>query len=182
MSTYQDEIFNYFTKKDNFFSAYEIYQLFPEIKNTLIEQFWLTVKKSLEVLAKETDWEIEMSDNISETYSKLRIWVDDNFGVCYEKLHDQTYYGLWINFDNKMLDRLKINAYAADLKAINTMNKSQWWLGWSYIAANFNNIETLKRILPGNKDDYAQELANQLFQLAKDLQDDILKMSKMTLK
>jgi len=69
MSTYQDEIFNYLTKKDNFFSAYEIFQVFPEVKNKLIEQFWIAVKDELEELSKKNDWEIEISENVFDTYS-----------------------------------------------------------------------------------------------------------------
>ena len=60
------------------------------------------------------------------------------------------------------------------------MKKNSWWLGYAYTGANFDNIETLKRILHDNRDDYAQELANQLFELSNDLKDDILQMSKMT--
>ena len=145
MSTYRDEIFNYLTKKDNFFSAYEIYQLFPEVKNTLIKQFWLAVKSSLEELAKETDWKIKISDNIFETYSSLTVWVDDSFGVRFEKLHGQTYYGLRVDFDNKDFDRTKIDEFALKIEALNGMKKSNWWLGWTYAGANFDNIETLKK-------------------------------------
>lgn len=179
MSTYQDEIFNYLTKKDNFFSAYEIPQIFPEVKNTLIEKFWRAVKNSLEELTKETNWEIGMSENIFKTYSSLSIGLDKRFGVAYEELHGQTYYGLWIDFDDKKLDRPKINEYASKIEAINWMKKSKWYLGWTSTGANFNNIETLKRILPDNRDDYAKELANQLFDLAEKIQKDILKMSNM---
>ncbi|MEK0337514.1 MAG: hypothetical protein QQN41_08790 [Nitrosopumilus sp.] len=179
MSIYRDEIFNYLTKKDNFFSAYEIHQLFPEVKNTLIEKFWLAVKNSLEELEKGTNWEIEMSENIFETYSSLTILLDDSFGVAFEKLHGQTYYGLRIDFDNKKLDRPRINENSSKIEGINWMKKSNWWLGWAYTGANFDNIETLKRILPDNRDNYAKEIADMLFDLAEELQKDVLKMSKM---
>src|SRR5690606_31947660 len=139
-------------------SAYEIHQLFPEVKNTLVKEFWSKVKGSLEELVKKTNWKIEMSDNVLETYSSLSLFVDDNLGVSFEKLHGQTYYGLWIDFNNKKLDRIKINKYAEKIESINWMKKSNWWLGSTYIGANFDNIETLKRILPDNRDDYATEL------------------------
>ena len=180
MSTYQDEIFNYLTKKENFFSAFEIYQIFPEVKNSLIEQLWSKVKKNLEELIEEKDWEIGISENIFETYSSLSVDVHDSFGIAFEKLHSQTYYGLWIDVNDKKLDRLKIDEYASNIEAINRMRKSNDWLGWAYTGANFDNIETLKKILPDNRDDYAQELADQLFELTIELEEDILKMSKMT--
>jgi hypothetical protein len=180
MSTYQDEIFNYFTKKDNFYSAYEIHKLFPEVKNKIIEQFWLAVKDSLEALNKDSGWKIDISENIFETYSSLYIEFDENFYVLFEKLHGQTYYGLWINHENKKLDRQQINQFAEKIPALNNMmKKSHYFLGMNETGANFDDIETLKKILPDNKDDYVHELAKLLFDLAIEVQNDILVMSKM---
>jgi len=179
MSTYQDEIFNYLTRKDNFLSAYEIYQAFPEVKNTLIKEFWLAVKDLLEELIKTNNWEIEISENIFDTYSYLCIWFNESFCVAYEKLHGQTYHGLWVDFNNKQLDRTKITEYVSNIESINWMKKSNNWLGWTYTGVNFDSIDTLKKILPDNRIDFAKELATLLYELADELNKDIIKISKM---
>lgn len=179
MSTYQDEIFNYLTKKDNFFSAYEIYQEFPGVKKNLIKQFWLSVKDELTELSEKTDWKIEVSENVFETYSSLSIRINDNFYVAYEKLHGQTYHGLWIDNDNKQLDRIKINDYASNIESLNWMKKYDYWLGCTLTGTNFDSIDTLKKILPDNRVDFAKELATLLYELANELNNDILVMSKM---
>jgi len=59
------------------------------------------------------------------------------------------------------------------------MRKSSYWLGWTYTGTNFDSIDTLKKILPDNKIDFAKELATSLYELANELNKDILKMSKM---
>ncbi len=179
MSTYQDEIFNYLTKKDNFFSAYEIYQTFPGVKNTLIKQYWLSVKDELTELSEKTDWKIEISEDVFETYSFLGIRINDSFYVAYEKLHGQTYHGLWIDYNNKQLDRTKINEYASNIESINWMKKNNYWLGLTLTGTNFDSIDTLKKILPDNRVDFAKELATSLYKLADELNNDILEMSKM---
>lgn len=181
MSVYEEEIFNYLTKKDNFFSAYEIYQTFPTVKNSLIEEFWKAVKSSLEDISKEKDWQIEISDNIFETYSSLNIYVSSSneLSVSYEKLHSQTYFGLWIDNEDKSLERAKINEYASRIEQLDGMRKSNYWLGWSSTGSNFDNIETLKKILPNNKNEFAHEMATQLFEFASELEGDIKVLSKM---
>lgn len=183
MSVYDDEIFNYLTKKENFYSAYEITQLFPQVRNKLVEEFW---KKVTERIANELDknskdkWVVELSEDVFETYSSLFLYFSDSIGVAFEKLHGQPYYGVWIDSDNKKLDREKINKYASGLELLEGMNKnSDYWLGWSLCGANFNTIETLKRILPENSDEYAEELAKLLFDLAVSMKSHIIKMEKM---
>jgi hypothetical protein len=182
MSTYQDEIFNYLTKKDNFFSAYEIYQAFPEVKKTLIEQYWQNVKDELIELTKNTNWKVELSENVFETYSKLRIWLNgpnEGFGIVIEKLHGESYHGLWIDVNNKQLDRARIDEYTSKIEVIKGMKKNNYWLGWTYSGVNFDSIETLKKILPDNRMEFAHEFATMLYKLAEELNNDVLKMSEM---
>jgi hypothetical protein len=181
MSTYQDEILNYLTKKGNFLSAHEIYQTYPEVKKKLIEQFWMHVKENLESLYENQDFKIELSENIFDTYSSLSIYKSSipNFAIVFEVLHGETYYGLWINPEDKTLDRIMIDTYCEKIEALRSMKKNQWWLGYKSIGANFNSIETLKKILPENRMVYAEELAKMMFDLFVALQNDIKLMSKM---
>ena len=181
MSTYDDEMFKYLTKKENFISAYEIYQLFPEVKKTLVEKFWPSVKGSLLRLTEGTDWKIEMSEDIFETYSGIDLYCNDNIWVRIEKLYARPYYGLQFDEENKMLDHSRIRNYASNVVSMKVSNY-KWWLCLEDTGYDFNNIETLKRILPENREDTAQELAKMLFDFGEELKEDILKMSKMTKK
>lgn len=179
MSNYEEEILNYLMKKDNFTSAYEIYHQFPEVRKKLIELFWEDVKK---YLAEKMSWEIKISQHIFETYSTLKVFVDKSFAVTYEKLHERTYYGLWIDKENENLNRQKIDGFAKNIKALSSMKSSDSWLGYTYAGPNFNRLETLLRLLPDSREDYAHELANQLFELTEELKDDIQKMSQMIIR
>lgn len=186
MDAYEKEIFNYFTKKENFISAYEIYQLFPEVRNELIGLFWHSVKSVLIEMTKDSDWSVVMDDNIFAAYSKLGLHLisdeNANVRVIYEQLHGKTYYGVWLNIENEALDSERINAYAEKVSAIQSMKRprSGYWLGWDYIGQDFNNLETLKRLLPENSEEFTTELANMLFEFGKEIRDDIAEMSKMT--
>ena len=179
MSIYQDEIFNYLTKRDNFMPAYDIYQMFPNVKNTLISQFWPIVKSTLQELISEPDWKIDLAEDISIRYSKLSVSINDSFYVVFEGLDKQPFFGLLIDFDNNTLDRPRINEHAKNFQAIQGMKKSDWYLGYTLTGENFDNIETLKRILPENREVLAKEFATLLFELAYAIKEDAFKMDKM---
>jgi len=179
MSNYKEEIIEYFTKKDNFISGYEIYQIFPEVKKAMVEQFWGRVKVFLEELNVNSQWQINISNDIFATYSNISVRNNNNIWVAIEQLHSKAYYGIKIDFENKKLNRDEINRYATKIKAIADMKSTRWWLGWKYIGDDFNEIESLKKILPENRDNLAQEFAKFLFDFALEVKEDISIMSNM---
>lgn len=185
MDTYEREIFNYLTKKENFSSAFEIYQQFPKVKNELIRQFWEMVKKLLDEKANDNNWQVKFFNDISEKYSKLGLCLrsdnHENIRVIFEDLLGRTYYGVWINAENNALDKIQIKNFAEGVSAIKQMKSSanEYWLGFEYIEPDFNNIESLERILPDVREDLADELAQMLFGLAKEIKEEIEKMSEM---
>ncbi len=180
MSTYEEEIFNYLTKKENFISAHEIYEKFPGIKEKLIKEFWYEVKNSLDEKRKGTDWKVDFDHDEPE----IKLYFDKSIYVGFEGLYDKkpNYY-LYVYYEkNKKLDRVKINKYASNIKVIDEENWEKEKEGthyWKYLEDDFSNINTLKRILPENRKDFAEELAKLLLEFGKGLKEDILKMSKM---
>ena len=185
MGTYQDEIFEYFTKKENFISAYEIYQQYPEIKNKLLVEFWNLVKINLECVSKDAAWNVELSEDVFYKYSRIDLWTNELIYPRYHALSGKLAIGLLIdiehdNFSN--LDRGKIDNYSKSLETLTDIKRYPWWLGWAQTNHDFDNIETLKRILPELRDDFANELADELYNFGEELKDDIKKMLKMTKK
>jgi hypothetical protein len=183
MSQYEDALSKYFMQEENFIAAYEISALFPKIKKELVEKFWRKVKELIEEKLKSLpedenykEWEVKISDNVYYTYSSLFIQKKDNFNIVvrFECLWGSTYYGLWIHHGNKGLDRKSINEHAAKIEAIKDMKKTQWYLGHNDMNENFEDIETLKKILRPKM--LAENWADILFNLWKDTKEDISEM------
>ena len=150
------------------------------LKKNLIIEFWSGVKGFLQELTKGNGWEIYLDEKIFERYSKIYVTLNDSFSVVFEGLISQPFYGLVIDFNNKNLDRERINEHAKSIEAIKGMKKSEWYLGYTLTNENFDNIETLKRILPENRDVLAQDFATLLFDFANEVKEDASKMVKMT--
>lgn len=183
-ANYKDEIFKYLTSKDNFTSAFEVYQLFPDVRNRLIEQLWLKVKENLVQLTKETAWDVDISDNIFETYSYLGLFQQNkSLWVLIEQIHKTPYYGLWLE-DNNLLDRDQLNKYVEEnIKNENhlyTIKTKGDWIGWNNMDINYESLETLRKLLPENYEIFAEEIATMIFEFAEELKEDITKMEKMT--
>ena len=182
MSLYDDEIFKYITTRDNFETAFEIYQEFPKVKNRLIEEFWLQTRKELEQITEDTIWNVSYSD-IFDTYSHLGLKLSDKpaFKVIYEVLYGQTYFGLWYDRDKGVLNREKINRQLEGIEEHLSPRKSQWWIGWDYDNSNFSEMETLKKILPKNREGIPKEYAEFILELAENLKPFIEKFSSFKL-
>jgi len=181
MSSYEEEIFNYLTSKENFHLTFEIFQLFPEIKNQLIKEFWDIVYKKVKEKLEDTDAKIEISENVFETWSSLFLYYNGNknIRIGFEQLHVKTYYGVWINAVNENLDRERIDEYVRSIESVKLLKKTNYWLGWEYINADFNNIGTLKKVLPYIREEYANEIASLLIEFSKRIKQDIIEMNKM---
>ena len=181
MNTYEEEIFNYLTKKENFTFAYEIYQDFPKVRDFLVEKFWETVKNSLEEKVKGTDWKVDFSFNKKET--ELSLKFVESIYIGFEGLNKTPDYFLYIDYEqNKKLDKVETDKHTSDIDAIKDWEKDDAGSYWKYLEDDFTNIETLKKILPENRDDFAQELAKMLFDFGEELKKDISNMCKMTKK
>ena len=185
MSIYEDEMFKYMTKKENFEVAFEISELFPQVKNKLIEEFWKKVNSNLIKMTDSLDWKIDLDEEIFSTYSSLYVGRDkwkESFYTCYEKLHEGVYYGLWFDCDDSTLDANKIRKYSERIECLQETKKSKHWLGYRLIGENFNSIKTLKKILPDSREDFSNELADFLYRFTEEIKPDIEKMNKMRIK
>lgn len=186
MDKFEKEIFEYLIKEENFSSAYEIYQFFPAVKEQLIEDFWKSVKESLESMVEDTNWEIEIYNDVFDTYSKMGMHLGKDLNkdirIIFEKLHGDVYYGLWINHNSAKLNTNKIFEYAADIEKLKGIEapSNKYWLGLIKLNENFQNLHTLKKILPKGKENLVNEYSNMLFQFAEELKENIKEMYDMT--
>ena len=135
-------------------------------------------------MTKGTDWKVNISFDKKE--SELTLYFDKSIYINFEELNKTPCYCLYIKYKkNKKLDRVKIKKYASNVAAIHEKDWEEYVNDacyWKYLKDDFTNIDTLKRIVPENRDDFAQELAKLLFDFGEELKEDILKMCKMTKK
>jgi hypothetical protein len=179
---YKEELFKFYTAPENFETAYEITQQFPLIKHQLLKDFWYSVQDQLKELVKDdSDWEVKGIKDLSSTYPKVGIFLKNysEFHVIYEKLNDHAYYGLWINMTSSSLDVEQIKAQRSSIERLEGFKSGSWWVGLRYCNDNFGELSGLKRILPESRGLVAEEYAGVLFELAKDLKEDIIRMNSM---
>lgn len=181
---FKDEFYNLLTDKENFETAFEISQQMSEVTERLKKEFWNLVSKKLETRCEKTDWTSFSDDSDIGLY--LKQWEDGLgeygmlFCIWYGDLYDKLCYGLYMDERNKKRkhDFKKINEY---------VQKDTIMKDWDAYDDNyykqtlydFRELSTLKRILSDNKEEFATRLANELFEFAEEIKDDVIKMSKM---
>ena len=117
MSTFEEEIYLYLTKPENFETAAEVYQQFPKVRETLILDFWNEAKEQLESLVGvQRKWTIGLSEEVISQDSSLWIYINDNFGVSYDSLSENSKFGFWFNSESDKLDIPKIKEYSQSIK------------------------------------------------------------------
>jgi hypothetical protein len=184
MSTYDDEMFNYLTKEENFIPAFELYEIIPDIKERLIKEFWKLVNEKLQDTIKNTQWQTELY--IEETKDPyLDLFFDERFKVGYEGFYGRPDIYIYIEFGkNNDLDKKQIKYYVRDLahfKDFNTEDETTQIISYyQYLYEDFRQMQTLKHILPQNRDKYALDLAKELFNFGENLKPEINKMRSMT--
>lgn len=178
MNDFDEEVFEYLTgDKKRFRYAHEIHQLFPQIREKIIDDFWESVELKLEEVTKDREWTVISHDDYKEQYSKLGIYFSsDDIRVIYEALHGQPYLGLWIDRKSEELDLDSIYSFAEDnLHMPEAMKETsnRYWLAQRDVQDDFSSLHTLESMLPGKKDQMAKEYANELYKLAENWKDDI---------
>ncbi len=180
----EDKVFDFLTKKDNFQSAFEIHQKFPQIKDKLIVEFWMRVGEEIKPLIDNAKWEFELDEsNILHKYSGLYINITDIMGVGFGQLAGGTDYGIWIDDNDETLNRERILEYVRTLQGLEEWNQSDIWPAYKLLNHDFSEIRTLVEIIPENRDGEngtVKEFAKTLFDFAKQYEKEIRKMSKMT--
>ncbi len=175
MNNYDDAIFEYITEGENFSSACDIYEILPEIKERLRNEFWDEVSHILEEKTKDTDWILAKS----ETEPYLGFWLDTNykFFVGFEPLNDDVKYGLWIDCDklddqNSDVSKKCIKHLQKKISRLDIgLHEDSTYIIRKDMHINFYQNEDLKRILPNKRGAYAKEISKKLIELATSVSD-----------
>ncbi len=194
-SKYDEKVFEFLTEtEENFSAACEISENFPKIKDRLVEEFWEEVKGELKRKVEEgkKGWKIE-KDYTKNKWSKLGFcFADGDIRVIFERLSgSEGYnlcYGLWINERKKERFEEKIRQYTEEIKNIRKnleddreITDNKWYLavcentGYDFqTRGTLEQMETLKRILPHNRSEFANELANLLFEFTEEIYEPVI--------
>ncbi len=179
MNSYNDEMYKFIASKDNFEVASEIYNLYPSVKERMITEFWETVTKKIDKLNYDKKWIVEYdpgNSSISIYKNNWETWVE---AVDIDK---SVIYGVSFNqeiFNKKLFDENKGRAILEKNDNVNCMEKGKdWWFYKEEAGDNFQEIATLKKTTYNNKEDFVNEWANRLFDLANNTEEDLIKINK----
>lgn len=183
MDKFDQKIFDFLIQEENFEFAYEIYELFPEVRDKLIEDFWKSVKHRLQKLVNDTIWEVKFWESNFSAWWKLGLFLNsgtEDIRVIYEKLQEKPYYGLWLDMETDELDRSKIIDYMSSVEILQHRGgyDGKYWFGREEIGDDFQSYRTLKKILPKNREVTVNEYSQLLYEFAVELSDEVQKMSE----
>lgn len=195
MDNYNQEIFNFLTKSENFEPLIKAVDHFDMVRTEILNRFWNKVLNYVNELKEGNlpNWKAEFYPNIHAKYAHLCLynieWEKDNeipFCIAWENLCYHPYVGFWLNNDLrneydldgiKSAVRLNSSLKGADF----ILDHQVWWAFYYYSNHNFNERKTLLEILPDQSDEIAKDYAQQLVNLAinfKGEYDSLLKMKK----
>lgn len=172
MSEYENRIYDTLTAtEEKFKSANEIANHMDRVKNKLIVDFWSKVEKELRILlvGEHADFTLEIDKNIFSGNSKCFLSFNYNrhAGFIYEHLANDLSFGLWMNREN--IDTVRITDYKEQLRnGLLNISEGAWWLLNLKPNINFDNADSLALIIPSNLDEFSVQMANRLFDFAKE--------------
>lgn len=158
---YNDEMYKYLTERKNFKAAMEIEMLLPDIKDRLKKEFWDEVKDKLNKIYHELNLEISIKpDNEIKIEIKRKNWN----GLSISTGFDKNSVDIGIVFDENIFERnkLKEKVRKFNLTLGHLEENCDNWLCWESINNDFdfNNSESLFKILPEKRVDLINELVN----------------------
>ena len=173
---YDEAMFEFLTKADNFSFAFEVSENFDLVKNKLIEDFWIEIKEHIEEKVKKENksWKIEQTAVKPQDLHLGFSWQNGQVKVMFQlwKKRD-VYYGLWINTENEQVDikKFRENKALEKIRRIREMHdKYEKWPCATNSILDFDKRADLEKILPTNRQNLVLELVNTLFELTEELE------------
>ncbi|MEM6644112.1 MAG: hypothetical protein AAF616_14115 [Bacteroidota bacterium] len=183
---YEEKVFEFFTKEQNFSAAARIADQLGEIALELVKNFWHDLANKLDKVKDPwgDGWRIKMTEKYEQRYSGLEVthrdWMigsDALVAIRFEDLHytRYPYIGFWINRDLEV--KVSYNNIYDEIRALNELKEyehdsHQWWMKWkrlSYIG--FDTYQKLEGIIPANRSDTIDRCISEVVTL-KDLATD----------
>lgn len=187
MNKFDHDLYEFVTSVENFEPAFEIANKFDFFKKRLIENFWQKVIDNIELNIKHAyipelnGW--IASDNGIKSSNILGIYNDEYCNKNYHYPSVETCFlnwgdgriivGLFFNTEER-IKGLDINKVRNYIKKTLLKNWKLAPLGYSlpiykFMKDNFNTYETLRKILPSEGDFLANEYAETLINIHKEL-------------
>ena len=182
MDKYQQAIFDFATKDENFEFTFEIGNNFELFRRKLINDFWdnvvfLLKEKSIELNGwipwKENEV-VTGGDTIAGIYSNE--YYSENYdtsaNISFFNWGDgRVLYGIFFNQKVPGINYDKILEFAQ--KTIKSdwqiAPKSWWWPVYKYTGENFKTFLSLQKILPNQREALAEEFVNNLINAKSEL-------------
>lgn len=181
MSVYDDKLFEFLTKSENFEPLVDMYSQFGPIKERLLLEFWTLVKLEIEKM-QAGKWKAWIDDNAPNGNAKVGFYHptyttnDGNTSSCliiFEKLSGTVTYGLWFH-RNESVQKIDFDAICKDVRESLpnwTAGSGGWWFAaYKQPGEDFSNPGHLSRILPEVRDALVKEYAGHLASSLKELE------------
>jgi hypothetical protein len=185
MDKFKEELFLFCIKEQNFQLVYEVAENFDFFKRKLLDDFWADVVFGLKQKSKEIDgwnsWKenevIKGSSYIAGIYGSKHCPTGDSYAsvtVSYFNYGDgRVMYGL--NFN----ESVSKDICTVLIKELNTLEVSEWkvapknwaWQLYKFTGENFNNYNSLVKVLPERKEVLVKEYINNLVNTYKVFKD-----------
>ena len=182
MDKYQEAIFDFATKDENFEFTFEIGNKFELFKRKLINDFWDEVVHKLNEKANEINgWIPQREDEVIKGCTTIAgIYNKDyscdkynnSVSISFCNYGDgRILYGICFNWDVPGINYTKILSSAKKALGKEWLFAPESW-GWpvyKFTDENFKKYLSLKKILPSQKDLLAEEFADKLITTHKEL-------------
>ena len=181
MDTYENEIYEFVAKKENYKSAVEISNLLPKMRKRIVKDFWESVKIKLK--EENNEWIVKLSDNVFDEYSYLQISKNEwknAVNIRYEKLHSNFYHGIHTNNLNikEIYEKEKIIEYLEKENLPINFNHA-FFYSYHQDNENFTTLQTQIKALPKEKENFVNEVVNFLINFVTENEKHISEFSKM---
>jgi len=193
MESYEKEMYNFFTIEQNFLSMCKVVKNYPLVTSQLKEEFWelvqIKLKKALQL--NESSYTLKITGKINDERTKIMLYkinwpIANNqpvVAIAIQRLAANNYpfYGPWINNDSKEMDIESMYSLCRNSKAGLNFYKDddRWFPFYKDLAINFQYDEEYLKIFPENRESFAEEVARNVFELAKGMDQELDEISKL---
>jgi hypothetical protein len=184
--SYNQNLYEFITDPENFESYSSLINISSDIRQQLLTEFWKNVLKAIEARPNEfKDWKSYIyPESVMDRYSSLGLYSDKYYSqeakdssalICFERLHSKALLGCWFNRADKKMNTIFENA-VIEAEKFRTKDYSvgtggYWFVCYKLINEDFNNTDSLSKILPVVREPLVKQYSELLIQTFKDLKE-----------
>ncbi len=195
METYEKEMYNFFTCEENYLSMCKVVKNYPIVIRQLKEEFWeiVQVKLNTVVQSNNSGYSVKITGKITDERTKIMLyknhWPIENdqpvIAIAIQRLaaNNFPFYGPWINNDSQKMDIESMYSKCRNSKAGVDFDRDEdkWFPFFTDLDVNFRNDEEYLKILPDKRELFAEMVAEQVYELAAKMEEELDEIAKMTI-